>query len=155
MGRLHRLAASRDSLRVLQGVGIGSVGPGGVFYTQINPVELEFWTPDGEKVWAARPTRGLAPLSDFANDEGLSPLIPYVTGVEVWEELVLLTAYSAAEDASSLWLFDSAGAEIASLEVPFEIHVRGHVGEIVAMERWIGRPELAGYPMEYGRKGRN
>lgn len=111
--------------------------------------------PESRVCQGPRPTRGLAPLSDFVGDKGLSPLIPYVTGVEVWEDLVLLSAYSASEDYSSLWLFDRSGAEIAFLEVPFKIRVRGHIGEIVAMERWIGPPELSGYSLEFGPKPRN
>jgi hypothetical protein len=157
-GKVHSLSESGDSLRLLRGVGIGCSSQG-VFYTQINPIELEFWGINGEKVWAEKPVRGLAPLSEFrkaahGNEVGvLSPLIPHANGIDAWGEFVLVSAYSPAKDSSSLWVFRRDGSEVSSLHVPFELRVRGHVGGILALERWIGEVELAGYSMESGEYG--
>ncbi len=154
MGDVHPGAAEADSLRLLHGVGIGSVGSDGsdVVYTQLNPVELEFWTFEGNLSRKIKPSVALPSLSQFlavdsAGEERLSPLIPHATGLEAWGNRIALSAYSPAHDSSSLWVFDGAAGEVGRVGVPFDIRIRAWVGEIIVMERQLSGKELAGYSL--------
>lgn len=149
IGSIPARAATRDSTRLLYGVGVGAVGDY-IVHTRLNPVSLTFFSREGKVIQTARPRVPLPPVGKFkvideAGEERVGPFYPHVTGLQMWAGMIAVSAYSPARDLSTFWMFSEDGEELGQIEVSFRLSVREAIGGLLVVERDINGLELVAY----------